>query len=214
MLVAVFTASLVIFRLTTPARPPRRKPVKPSVPFAPDAPAPPEDRPPKIRPAPLATEETVLAAIMTSASIEPPVWPTLTPRELIKLSIFRLTFRKATAQRNQIRTLPATASRPTAETLFSTSLSVMARAGRAQTQTRISVIMHMRIKGRSRFRMITSIYRDRGFAMNAPTMLIKSRRHHAFITNRNTWPANIRHQLRKILEVFWEAPMAMAIGAV
>ena len=51
-------------------------------------------------------------AIRTSAISEPPVCPTLTPRLARKLSIFCDTFRNATAQSSQIKTLPATASLP------------------------------------------------------------------------------------------------------
>ena len=47
----------------------------------------------------------------------------------MKLSIFWDTFRNATAQRNQISTLPVTVSLPTALTCASTSASVTAKAG-------------------------------------------------------------------------------------
>ncbi len=47
----------------------------------------------------------------------------------MKLSIFCETFKKATAQRNQIRTFPVTASLLDAATAASTSLSSRARAG-------------------------------------------------------------------------------------
>ena len=51
-------------------------------------------------------------------------------------------------------------------------------------------------------------------AINAPTMLVNSFRHQAFISSRKICPANIRHQLLKILDVAWDAPMANATGAV
>ena len=55
---------------------------------------------------------------------------------------------------------------------------------------------------------------ESGFAMNAPTMLVNSRRHQAFMSRRNTCPPNIRHQDLKMLEVDWDAPMEKATGAV
>ena len=57
-----------------------------------------------------------LAVIIASASILPPVWPTLTPRLAIKESIFCDTFRNPIAHINQISTFPETASLPTAST--------------------------------------------------------------------------------------------------
>ena len=54
--------------------------------------------------------------IMASASILPPVWPTLTPRLAMNESIFCDTFKKPIAHMNQIRTLPETVSLPTAST--------------------------------------------------------------------------------------------------
>ena len=48
--------------------------------------------------------------------------------------------------------------------------------------------------------------------MNAPTMLVNSRRHQAFMSRRNTCPPNIRHQDLKMLEVDWDAPMEKATG--
>ena len=49
--------------------------------------------------------------------------------EAMKLSIFWDTFKKATAHRNQISTLPVTASLLDADTWASTSASVRAKAG-------------------------------------------------------------------------------------
>ena len=66
---------------------------------------------------------------MASAIREPPVRPTLTPMEAMKLSIFGYTFRKATAHMNQMSTLPVTASLLVAATWASTSASVRAKAG-------------------------------------------------------------------------------------
>ena len=63
-----------------------------------------------------------LAATISSAIMLPPVCPTLIPRLDKKLSIFWLIFRKAMAHKNQMKTLPAAVSFPTA----STSLSVTA----------------------------------------------------------------------------------------
>lgn len=51
----------------------------------------------------------------------------------MKLSIFCETFRKPTAQRNQIRTFPTTASLLDAATSASTSLSEIAKTGAAKS---------------------------------------------------------------------------------
>ena len=67
-----------------------------------------------------------------SPSMEPPVCPTLTPMLAMKLSIFCETLRKPTAQRNQTRTFPVTASRLELLTAASTSLSSRANAGTAK----------------------------------------------------------------------------------
>lgn len=48
--------------------------------------------------------------------------------------------------------------------------------------------------------------REKEFAMNAPTMLVNSRRHQAFMSRRNTCPPNIRHQDLKMPPVDWDAP--------
>ncbi len=45
-------------------------------------------------------------------------------------------------------------------------------------------------------------------------MLTNSRRHQAFIMSRNSCPANIRHQLLKMLDVDCDTPIAKATGAV
>ena len=55
---------------------------------------------------------------------------------------------------------------------------------------------------------------DSGLARNVPTIVVNSRRHHAFIRSRNNCPANIRHQLLKMLDVDCDAPRANATGAV
>jgi hypothetical protein len=57
--------------------------------------------------------EIPFAAIISSAIMLPPVCPTLIPRLLIKLSIFWLIFKKATAHKNQTSTFPAAVSFPT-----------------------------------------------------------------------------------------------------
>ena len=57
-------------------------------------------------------------------------------------------------------------------------------------------------------------YMESGFEMNVPTIVINSRRHQAFISSRNIWPPNIRHQLLKIFEVDCDALIAKATGAV
>ena len=64
------------------------------------------------------------------------------------------------------------------------------------------------------FRFHSPCQMESGLEMKEPTMLTKSRRHHAFIRSRKIWPPNIRHQLLKILEVAWEDPIANATGAV
>ena len=129
--VAVLTASLVIFRLTTPARPPCRKPEDPdaAVPVRLEALS---AKLPTTFPAMPAARETPLNATIASPSIEPPVCPTLTPMLAMKLSIFCETLRKPTAQRNQTRTFPVTASRLELLTAASTSLSSRANAGTAR----------------------------------------------------------------------------------
>ena len=71
-------------------------------------------------------------ATIVSPSMEPPVCPTLTPMLAMKLSIFCETLRKPTAQRNQTRTFPVTASRLELLTAASTSLSSRANAGTAK----------------------------------------------------------------------------------
>lgn len=55
---------------------------------------------------------------------------------------------------------------------------------------------------------------DRGLAKKVPTIETKSRRHQAFIMSRKNCPPNIRHQELKIFDVFSDAPVANAIGAV
>ena len=137
--VAVFTASRDILRLTTPARPPfkgQEAPVAPGAledPGEPDVPPPFRAKPPTAFPAAPAIMVTLFMAIMASAIMEPPVWPTVTPMLARKLSIFCDTFRKPTAQRNQISTFPVTDSRLDALIWASTSLSVMAKAGTVRT---------------------------------------------------------------------------------
>ena len=134
-MVAVLTALLVMCRPAMSIKPPLKNPASPAElelpPEAPpDAEAPePRRPPPRIRPAPPVAIVTARNVTIASASIEPPVRPTLTPRLAMKLSIFCETFKKATAQRNQIRTFPVTASLLDAATAASTSLSSRARAG-------------------------------------------------------------------------------------
>ena len=81
-----------------------------------------------------------LAAIIASASILPPVWPTLTPRLAIKESIFCDTLRNPIAHINQISTFPETASLPTASTCAWTSSSEIAKAGWQNRQERAATI--------------------------------------------------------------------------
>ena len=139
--VAVFTALFVTFRPITPARPPLAKPA----PKPPPLPPPPAFTwvelllcpPPKWWLEKLLNPLKPRAAIMASANILPPVWPTLTPRLAMKESIFCDTLRKPIAHMNQIRTLPDTASLPTASTCACTSSSVTAaKAGWQHRQAR------------------------------------------------------------------------------
>ena len=76
-------------------------------------------------------------ATMASPSMLPPVCPTLIPRLLIKLSTFWDTFRKAMAQRNQMKIFPVTAALPSVATCCCTSSSVRAAAGTTATQDRM-----------------------------------------------------------------------------
>ena len=130
--VAVLTASFVIFRLTTPARPPCKKPGELGAVLLPVRLAALSVKPPTAFPTVPAARETPLNATIASPSIEPPVCPTLTPILAMKLSIFCETLRKPTAQRNQTSTFPATASRLELLTAASTSLSSRANAGTAK----------------------------------------------------------------------------------
>ena len=118
--VTVCTALWVNWRPTAPASPPEEKEalLKEW--------EPPAWKEPPWKPPPLETflaEERPFAATINSVSMEPPVWPTLMPRLDIKLSIFWLIFRNATAHRNQMSIFPAAVSLPT----DSTSASVMAK---------------------------------------------------------------------------------------
>ena len=136
----------------------------------------------------------------------------------MKESIFCDTFRNAMAHRNQIRTLPDTASRPAASTWACASLSEKAKAVWQDRQRR-SAIRKAAVSTFLYFFMVIVIpfyfsHSESGFAMNAPTMLVNSRRHQAFMSRRNTCPPNIRHQDLKMLEVDWDAPMENATGAV
>ena len=114
ILFAVYRMQDAKLRLTTPARPPCRK-VLLSPPLPPVLPARPA-LPPRPRPATPRAAAMLRAASIASASIEPPVWPTLMPRPCMKLSIDCEIFRKATAHRNQTNRFPATPSFPEAET--------------------------------------------------------------------------------------------------
>ena len=106
-------------------------------------------------------------------------------------------FQKAMAHRNHTSTLPETASLPEALTVDSTSLSEMANALVDITKTRVSISRQFK---KNRFLMDTP-YRDKGFAINVPTMLVNSRRHHAFMSSRNTCPPSIRHHALKMFAV-------------
>ena len=219
-------ALFVTCRLTTPARPPAINP--PGLPGLPGLPGEPGPLftweelllwpPPKCWREKLRTAPTPLAATRASAIMEPPVCPTFTPRLDMKESIFWDTFKKAMAHRNQTRTLPDTASRPAASTWACASLSEKAKAVWQDRQRR-SAIRKAAVSTFLYFFMVVVIpfcfsHSESGFAMNAPTMLVNSRRHQAFMSRRNTCPPNIRHQDLKMLEVDWEAPMENATGAV
>ena len=107
---ALLMALFVTLRLTTPERPPFKN-VFPPLLLPEDPPPPPPLPPEKDFAAP-----TPRIAIIASASIEPPVCPTLIPKLLIKLSIFCDTFKKAMAHKNHTNMLPVTASLPMAST--------------------------------------------------------------------------------------------------
>ena len=202
-MVAVLTALLVMCRPAIPTKPPLKNPLIPEEPDLPAALLPAAE---PARPAPpLCPPPTTIVmarmAIMASASIEPPVRPTLTPSVAMKLSIFCDTFKKATAHKNQISTLPVTASFPDAATWASTSLSVRAKTGTHSAEMSSAArkrMVNIRLVFFIRFSFHQS---DSGLAINAPTMLTNSRRHHAFISSRKICPANIRHQLLKMLDV-------------
>ena len=128
---------------------------------------------------------TLRIAIMASAIMEPPVWPVLTPMLARKLSIFCDTFKKLTAQRNQISTFPVTDSRLDALIWASTSLSVIARAGAVRTTDKARTAEKKTMNLRAFF-VVAPPHMDNGLAIKTPTMLINSFRHHAFIRSRNT----------------------------
>ena len=65
------------------------------------------------------------------------------------------------------------------------------------TKTRVSISRQFK---KNRFLMDTP-YRDKGFAINVPTMLVNSRRHQAFMSSRNTCPPSIRHHALKMFAV-------------
>ena len=65
------------------------------------------------------------------------------------------------------------------------------------TTTRVRISRQFK---KNRFLMDTP-YRDKGFAINVPTMLVNSRRHHAFMSSRNTCPPSIRHHALKMFAV-------------
>ena len=89
------------------------------------------------------------------------------------------------------------------------------RGGRQREGHRKNYCKHKdACKSNALFRCHSPCQIESGLERKAPTMLTKSRRHHAFIKKRKIWPPNIRHQLLKILEVAWEDPIANATGAV
>ena len=101
-------------------------------------PPPPLENPPTKPPPPTICLADVmpLAAIRSSAIMEPPVRPTFTPRLDMKLSIFWLTFRNAMAHRNQTKRFPAAA-------LGSGSASLSARTVMGTDRVRIAVLRNM-----------------------------------------------------------------------
>ena len=84
--------------------------------------------PPKAPPAAPAAVPIARPATISSASILPPVRPTLTPSPARKLSIFWLILRKATAHSSQIKILPATSVSEDAAIALWTSDSSKANA--------------------------------------------------------------------------------------
>ena len=165
---------------------------------------------PPLKKEPPVTDLTVvspLAAIISSAIMEPPVCPTLMPRLDRKLSIFWLIFKNAMAQRNQMNTFPAAVSFPTASTSDSVTANTVTDWEKNSAAIGISS---------KNFFFIGQFppYSDSGFARKLPTMDVNRRRHHAFIRSRKICPPNIRHQDLKIFDVDWEAPVAKAMGAV
>ena len=229
---AALTAPFCIERLTAPARPPLINP--PIAAALPDLEPLPEligpeplRPPPKCRLEALRTVDSPFVAIRASAIILPPVCPTLTPRLAINESIFWDILRKLTAHKNQINTFPATASFPAESTWVCTSPSVT--AAKAVWQDRKRRTVTTRTAGRALHRAVNHKkpfwaysfftvdkppYTESGLAINAPTILVKSRRHQAFIIKRNTCPPSIRHHDLKIFDVAWDAPMENATGAV
>ena len=125
--VTLLTALRSVCLPTDPASPPDRKfPPTAVSPGEPDFryPLPPLLLPPFKCMAPA----KLLPAIRSSAIMFPPVFPTLMPRLAMKESIFWLTFKKAMAHRNQMKTFPVTASFPCSATACSTSASVSSEA--------------------------------------------------------------------------------------
>ena len=135
LVVALVTASFVALRLAMPIRPPLKKP--PADAAAAPLPLCPAPEPKECPMAP-AIVPTPLAAINASASMEPPVCPTLTPKLAKKLSIFCEALRKPMAHKNQISTFPVTVSRPTESTCACTSASLIANAGIASDMEKTS----------------------------------------------------------------------------
>lgn len=114
--------------------------------------------------------------------------------------------------------MPDTVSRPAAFTWAWASLSEKAKVA-WQDRHRRRAIKKVAVSTFLYFFMVIAIpflifHSESGFAMNAPTMLVNSRRHQAFMSRRNTCPPNIRHHDLKILDVLWDAPMENATGAV
>ena len=98
--------------------------------------------------------------------------------------------------------------------LYLASVSSAAKTGMEQNKTRQETSTRAVRIGFLYFMDSSFHQSDNGFARKVPTMLVNSRRHHAFINNRKNCPPSIRHQEWKMFPVDWEAPVAKATGAV